>query len=128
MLTVKEIKYGNESTFKFIVSNTNKIDYEQTIHFKSVIKEYSGYNFMYIYTPSMEVISSVFEFLNFQMRDYAINSRIKALQALKLLYTFEKVIDTDFTKFTAQDVMSFRAFLRVSVKPCTHTNANLYLV
>lgn len=112
MILIKEYRDNNEVYFEYQVMEENKILFTNDIYYKSVLKDLDGNTFLMLYNTRMKVISSVFSFLNFYVPDQSINSRIKSLQALKLLYSFQDIINKELNDFTYADITNLKHFLR----------------
>lgn len=67
--------------------------------------------YYFIYDGAMNPIRESFEFLNNYYGTKSINTRTMALHALKILYSYEKIIGTKLEDFTSTDLIGFKEFL-----------------
>lgn len=111
MITVKELKNGNESYFEIEIKTDNKTTVNK-VYYRAIQKEKDGVTYMMLYNTNMVPVSNVFEFLNFTKSNQSINSKIKSLQALKLLFSFQDIINKKIEDFTPSDVTSLKHFLK----------------
>lgn len=78
------------------------------------MKVYMIYKFTYLilYNEEMTPYPEVFTYFNNTIESYSINSRIKALTALRLLYIFEHIISKKITEFYAANINNLKSLLR----------------
>lgn len=112
MIVVKERKYSNEIYFDTEVYEDNNLICTNSINYKSVIRETNEITYLLLYTPQMEPVSEVFGFLNSNKINQSINSRIKSLQALKLLYCYQSIISKELKDFDTSDINGLKIFLK----------------
>lgn len=114
MILVREKKSGNASFYIIETYNeNNQLILSVTIDFKSAIFPHeNGFTYFILYDKNMNPISNVFRFLNYELSADSVNSREKALHALKLLYTYETITNTKIETFTRNDVTNLKHFLR----------------
>ncbi len=114
MILVKETKSGNASLYVIETYNeNNQLILSEILDFKSTIFPHeNGFTYFILYDKNMIPISNVFRFLNYELSAGSINSREKALHALKLLYTYETITNTKIETFTRNDVTNLKHFLR----------------
>lgn len=60
----------------------------------------------------MQLYKEAFEFLNIYIRKSPINSRITAMTALKLLFSFQEIIKKSLFEFTQEDITLFKSLLK----------------
>ena len=110
MIIFREKNIGNEVYFeKTIQDDSGSIN--RTIRYHAVTLQKDNVPYYVIYTPGMVIHPGAFEFINDFCSDQADNSKIKALQALKLLLSFEDLIGKRARDFTANDVLNLKYFL-----------------
>lgn len=112
MITIKEMKSGNEIYFQKEISTKNGISISNKIHYQAIIKELNGFTYLIIYDTNMKPISEAFGFLNFDKSAQSINSRIKSMQALKLLYCYQDIISKQLKGFSTTDITNLKWFLK----------------
>lgn len=128
MLIIKELKKNREIYFQAIFKDeNNKVIFTDKIYFKSVIKEINNITYLMLYDRDMQPISDVFNFLNFNTDYQSINSSIKALQALKLLYCFQYIINKELVDFNYSDFNDLKLFLK-GYTPLKGTSLTLELM
>lgn len=111
MIVIKENKNSNEISYEFQIKNGKYIILTQSLHHRSFIKNYNGKEYIVLYNPEMQPISEVFGFLNNYKIEQSINTKTKDLQALKLLFTFERIININLVDFTGMHIDSLKKFI-----------------
>lgn len=111
MITVTEKHKGNEIFFTIETSIKGSTNYKD-IYYRTVTREKDGFTYLLLYSPKMEPIHEVFSFLNCDKAGQSINSRLKSLQALKLLYCYQDIILKKLDEFTVSDINGLKLFLR----------------
>lgn len=111
MILIKEKIKGNEFFYESQVLDGNKIIATNSLKYTSFIREYKGKQYIIVYGPHTKPISEAFGFLNFYLNEQPINTKIKDMTALKLLYAYESILDKKLVDFTASDVESFKQFI-----------------
>lgn len=112
MIKISEKVNNNEITYLYEVYENAKLQMSEQINFRGCMRKNNGKDYLMIYSPNLQPITDAFSFLNYHMEKQALNSRIKAQQALKLLYSFERIIDKDFEAFNETDLNNLKYFLR----------------
>ena len=112
MLTVREKRIGNE--VYYIVGNDDKKEvlFTETIHYRTANVETDGKIYLVLYDSQMELQRDVFDFLNYGLERRSINSRDKALRALKMLFSYQTIIRKELKDFSKSDLDDFVRFLR----------------
>ena len=112
MLTVREKRIGNE--VYYIVGNDDKKEVllTETIHYRTANVETDGKIYLVLYDSQMELQRDVFDFLNYGLERRSINSRDKALRALKMLFSYQTIIRKELKDFSKSDLDDFVRFLR----------------
>lgn len=111
MIIVTEKHNGNEIFFTIETSIKGSTNYKD-IYYRTAIREKDGFTYLLLYSPEMEPIHEVFSFLNYDKAGQSINSRLKSLQAMKLLYCYQDVISKKLDEFTVSDINGLKLFLR----------------
>lgn len=112
MIVIKELKHNNEILFEANIIEDNELICTNVINYKSVVREMNEVTYLMLYTPQMQPISEVFGFLNSEKIHQSINTRIKALQALKLLYSYQSIISKELKDFNSTDINGLKIFLK----------------
>lgn len=112
MIVIKELKHNNEILFEATIIEDNQLICTNVINYKSVVREMNEVTYLMLYTPQMQPISEVFGFLNSEKIHQSINTRIKALQALKLLYSYQSIISKELKDFNSTDINGLKIFLK----------------
>lgn len=112
MIKISETISNNKSIYIYTVLKNKKITHKEIISFKSFIKNKNNKDYLIIYSPKYKPKSKAFSFLNFFMDNYSLNSRIKSMQALKLLFSFEKIINKKLSSLTRIDIKNLKYFLK----------------
>lgn len=110
MIIIKEKHSGNEVYYQKIITS-DEGDTSSDIRYRSVTLEKDSVNYYIIYTPLMIIHSNAFSFINIYMSKHADNSKIKAQQALKFLFCFEKILGKELRDFTPADISNLKHFL-----------------
>lgn len=111
MIMITEKLNGNEFFYEMQVKKDKKTVTTTHLKFKSFIRDYDGKQYIIIYRPDMSPISEAFGFLNFYSQNKPINSKIKDMTALKLLYTYENIINKKLKEFSPSDIEGFKLFI-----------------
>lgn len=112
MIIVREKHNNNEIFFeREIIENKKSISIDE-IYFRSFVKEKDGFTYLMLYDLNMSPISEAFGFLNFNKISQSVNSRIKSLQALKLLYCYQFIVNKELEDFTVADLNGLKYFLK----------------
>ncbi len=112
MLEIVERKDGNEVFYEIITCESNGKNPIFTIRYKTVMRDVGGQAWLILYDSNMIPVSKVFEFLNYTNANQSINSRVKSMQALKLLYSFSDILGKGFAEFSFDDVNNLKRFLK----------------
>lgn len=112
MIKITEICNGVESLFLYELIHGNKITYSEKISCHTVSKKRENKTYLLIYDTNMKPISATFSYLNYELEEKALNTRIKSMQALKLLFVYEKIIGKPFSNFSTRDVTNLKHFLK----------------
>lgn len=112
MIIVKEKHNINEVFFEINYLKNDKIVHSYDICFQTASVERNGKTYLYLYDKDMCPISETFSFLNFGCVHQSINSRLKALQALKFLYCFQTIISKKLEDFKIDDINNLKSFLK----------------
>ncbi|MBT9151378.1 MAG: Tyrosine recombinase XerC [candidate division WS2 bacterium] len=112
MIYVIEQRNNNEVYFEIQIVEDGKVISTSNIYYKSVIKDIDGITYLMLYDARMQPVSEVFGFLNFDKATQSINSKIKSQQALKLLYSFQSIINKELKDFSNADINSLKIFLK----------------
>ena len=110
MIIIREKHSGNEIYYQKVITSENG-DISTDIRYRSVTIEKDSVNYYIIYTPLMTIHSKAFSFINVFMSKHADNSKIKAQQALKFLFCFEKILGKELKDFTPTDISNLKYFL-----------------
>lgn len=111
MIIIKEKKIGNEIYFQKIITTDNGESIISDIRYQVKCIEKDSFPYYVIYTPSMTIHSGAFSYINNYMSGQADNSKIKAQQALKLLFSYEKIIGKELKDYSATDIKALKHFL-----------------
>lgn len=112
MIIVREKQNNNEIYFENEIIQDKKTTCINEIYYRSFVKDKDDFTYLMLYDPNMNPISDVFEFLNYDKSAQSINSRIKSLQALKLLYCYQSIINKQLEDFTTTDINGLKYFLK----------------
>ena len=110
MIIITERRHGNELYFeKEVVADGKSVTTE--IRYRTAVIRREQEDYYMIYDAQMRVASDAFEYVNFGMVAKSDNSRLKAQQALKLLFSFESIIGKRLAEFTLADIAALKCFL-----------------
>jgi len=110
MIIISEKHIGNEIYFTITISSDGESICNE-IRFRSVTLSKNGMNYYVIYNLQMQICSDAFGFINLFLSQHAENTRIKAQQALKFLFSFEEIIGKALKDFSPTDFTNFKYFL-----------------
>jgi integrase len=117
MIVVKEHQDGNEVYYEYQIKEGNTITLTESLRYKLFTKEHDGMTYIILYNPHMQPISEAFGFLNSYLVNQSIHTKGKDAQALKLLFTYQSIIDKELSQFTASDIEALKYFIAgVSMK------------
>ena len=112
MLTLKEIKLGNRSIFQRIhVDAEGKLIYLDTIQYRVYKINENGHETFILYDDDMNVVSSVYRYINISMTHQSYNSREKSIYALRMLYCFLQLTNTKINDLKLHDIEKLKYFL-----------------
>lgn len=113
MILYSEDKKGQQSTFvKRILDNNGNIVSERKVTIPLFQQEKDKYIYFILYSDHMKVISEVYEYLNFEMRESPLTSRSKAAFALRLLYCFLSLSGIRVNQLSPTEFKELLYFLR----------------
>lgn len=112
MININEVKLGNDISYEIQLIDSSKIISVSDVHYRAFVKVYNDNNYMMIYNKKHELHSESFQYLNYAIYDKSINTRIQSMTALKLLFSFEEIINTPFAKFSSVDFTNLKNFLK----------------
>lgn len=112
MININEVKLGNDISYEIQLIDSSKIISVSNVHYRAFVKVYNDINYMMIYNKKHELHSESFQYLNYAIYDKSINTRIQSMTALKLLFSFEEIINTPFAKFSSVDFTNLKNFLK----------------
>lgn len=115
MIIVQEKKLGREIYYEVEYQIDNKIVNTNEIYYRGTTVDVDGKLFLMLYDNDMNPVSDVFQFLNCSNYSQSINSKIKALQALKFLYSYQSIFNKNIEDFTASDIEVFKLFLKGNI-------------
>ncbi|MCD8799117.1 tyrosine-type recombinase/integrase [Mammaliicoccus sciuri] len=119
MISVYECLINNQIGFQVMDDDTGEI---KVISYTSyeVKNNYGKYHILY--NSIMEPIETSFEFLNFHLSDRSENTKRKAAQALKLLLSYENIMNKKLKNFKQYDINNFKRFLHGVNTPGNNLN------
>ena len=109
---IKELHDGNSIYYDLEITNNKKTISHQTLYYRSTIKKKDNFTYLMLYDLDMTPLKNVFDFLNYGISSQSINSRIKALQALKLLYYYQAIISKEICDFSLADINDLKFFFK----------------
>lgn len=112
MIKITETIKKNKLVYCYEIIEDNQSIYSEIISFSSTIRKIGDRDFVLIYSPDLKPVSNTFEFLNYVKEKHSLNSKIKSMQGLKLLLTFERIIQKPFEYFSIIDINNLKYFLR----------------
>ena len=113
MIIYSEDKVNRQSAFtKRVLDNDSREISIRQVNIPLYQAEKDEFTCFVLYDDHMRVISNVYEFLNFEMRDQPLTSRSKAAYALRLLHCFLALSGIDITGLGEQEFREFLYFLR----------------
>ena len=110
MIIITERRHGNELYFEKEVAADGK-SVTTEIRYRTAVVRKGQDDYYMIYDAQMRVVSDAFGYVNFGMTAKSDNSRLKAQQALKLLFSFESIIGKRLAEFTLADIAALKCFL-----------------
>ncbi|KAF3301359.1 tyrosine-type recombinase/integrase [Carnobacterium sp. PL12RED10] len=108
MKNVFECSINNQTGFQMVDDDTGL---SKEISYTAYEIRYNNRLYHILYDSRMNPMESPFEFLNFFLSDKSENTKRKAAQALKLLFSYEVIINKKLAKFKQFDVSNLKKFL-----------------
>lgn len=108
MISVYECLINNQVGFQVVDDDTGEIKVVSYTSYE-VKNNYGKYHILY--NSIMEPIETSFEFLNFHLSDRSENTKRKAAQALKVLFSYENIMSKKLKDFKQCDINNFKRFL-----------------
>ncbi|HWT73703.1 MAG TPA: site-specific integrase [Mobilitalea sp.] len=114
MIKIFEKKRENKSIYELLTYDANdKVILTETLRYETATFEHSNkFTYLILYNEEMKPYSEVFSYLNTTIESFSINSRLKALTALRLLYIYQHIISKKIIEFNVTDVNNLKSFLR----------------
>jgi integrase/recombinase XerD len=114
VLVLREYQRGNETHYKLYIINENgKETAIDTYYCKSASKEIDGKIYWILFNSDMRVIESAFDFMNYHRIDEVRpNTKKQHMQALKLLFCYQDLINKDLSEFSQVEFIRFKTFLK----------------
>lgn len=125
LIRIVERKTGNEIFYEIWIINGETKVLTSTIHYRAVCREIVGHRWLILYDSNMVPVTEAFEFLNYTCAQQSDNSRIKSLQALKLIYSLCKIIGKDFSKISTVDTNNLKTFMKGITLPGSEISMEL---
>ncbi|MDY5578400.1 tyrosine-type recombinase/integrase [Porcincola intestinalis] len=111
MQKIIELKMGNEIYYKCQEIQDSTVITERNIFCKTATIKKGKVEYFMFYNSEMCPISDAFAYVNQTLADKSHNTRIKAGEALKVLFCFEEIVGKRLQSFTSTDVDSLKYFL-----------------
>lgn len=112
MIRITEFYKGNENMFKYDVIENGSVILSEDISYSTIIRRINEKDYFLIYDSELKAISDSFKFINYYKEKHAFNSKVKCMQALKLLFVFQKIISKNLFEFNTVDINNLKHFLR----------------
>ena len=108
MISVYECSINSQIGFQVVDDATGE---NKVISYTSYEVKHNYAKYHILYNSIMEPIDTSFEFLNFNLSDRSENTKRKAAQALKLLLSYENIMNKKLKDFKQYDINNFKRFL-----------------
>lgn len=113
MIKIRETQKETQTIYLYEIYDEEKLISSNSINYYTYSKSLeNNLNYLILYNEDMEVIEEVFDYLNIECIKNSINTRKKSLQALRLLFIFQKIICKNITNFDRNDINNLKYFLR----------------
>lgn len=119
MKNVFECSINNQIGFQMVNGDTGV---SKTISYTAHEIEYNNMQYHILYDSKMKPIESSFEFLNYYLSDRSENTKRKAAHALKLLFSYEDIINKELRGLQQADVNNLKRFLHGYNTPGNNLN------
>lgn len=119
MIVYSEEKIGHQSIFiKTILNNDGVKVRRRVVNIPLYQVKKDNFTYFILYDDDMNVISDVYEYLNFTLKENPITSRSKAAFSLRLLYCFLSLYKYDVKKIDSKILNELLFFLRgININP-----------
>ena len=111
LITVEECRGINGTYYKKTLSSASGYNCVTYIHYRTAIVKRNNNEYLLIYNTNMVLNSDAFEYVNRELIDKSVNTRIKANEALKFLFSFEEMIGRNVHEFSSDDINTLKFFL-----------------
>ncbi|MBR2675728.1 MAG: site-specific integrase [Solobacterium sp.] len=111
MKAIIEKKKGNETFYEVQEYIDDKLINKRTVFCKVASINKKTTTYFIFYNSDMVPISDAFSFVNQYLAGKALNTRIKACEALKVLFCFEEIVGKQIKTFKASDINDLKYFL-----------------
>src|SRR5699024_187240 len=108
MISVYECSINSQIGFQVVDDATGE---NKVISYTSYEVKHNYGKYYILYNSIMEPIETSFEFLNFYLSDRSENTKRKAAQALKVLFSYENIMSKKLKDFKQYDINNFKRFL-----------------
>lgn len=113
MFQIVEQEFTNGSRYfeRFLVDTNGEKTLLGMINISGVNIVVNNRSYMYLYTSKREIISDVFVFLNFYIRNKSDNTKILYLNALKMFFSFVEMFSIDYRNIKTIEIKRLKDFL-----------------
>lgn len=116
MLEIEESKEKSSSNIIYNVllvnDETNEKSLIRKVCISSIHKTIKNKSYYLVYDSDLVPIRPVFGFINDKLKGYSEHSRIQALSALKLLYSYLDIFGLSIEELTEDEITKFKEFLK----------------
>lgn len=112
MIKISEVKCNNEVYYlKEYESSKSENSYNEKVDIVKITLSKDNFKYIFLYDENKEVIRDTHNYLNNELELLAFNSRDITATALKLLYSFIKLVNLDMNKLEYREINMLKEFL-----------------
>lgn len=113
MILLEEVLlFGNTTYIKYLVEEDNNKKILNKVQITGqILKNENNSKRMILYNSEKKVISSVYQFLNYYLKDQSYSTKEQSLMALRLLYSFIELFNINEEDLSMQEVSQLKSFL-----------------
>lgn len=113
MIEISEDKIATYDGYRknYINDETYEIEYSSTILISSVCIREDNFDYILLFDNDGNVIRDAYRYLNHEIANHSINTRMQATSRLKVLYSFLELFACDIKKLDEEDIRKLKTFL-----------------
>lgn len=112
MIEVIESKIATQNGYrKIYINDNNEIEYSLNVLISSTCIEDEDFKYILLFDNNGNVIRDAYRYLNHEIKDYSINTRLQVTSSLRILYSFLDLYVCDLKKLDSKTISQLKEFL-----------------